>query len=105
MNLRSLSILGLLLPLVAACERPSASAQWIHPELAPELASRDLSLCRKEADLEVARKVGYDDVNERTPSGSPIRQGDPIRVRSLVERAIADCMLGKGYRRAGPTAK
>ncbi len=90
---------------LAACQRPPASSLWVHPDLAPELASRDLSVCRKEADIEVARKVGYDDISERKPSGSPIREADPVRVRAMVERAQADCMLGKGYRRAGPASK
>ncbi|CAA6605486.1 conserved exported hypothetical protein [Rhodospirillaceae bacterium LM-1] len=93
----------LALPILSACAAKPASQAWIHPEWGSSYTSRDLSVCRKQADEDLGRQIGRNDMLDRDPAGgntSPTRQTDAIRNRYDVDRYVANCMMGLGYRRA-----
>jgi hypothetical protein len=97
-----------LLPLAAlaalcACAAQPASKAWIHPDWGTSYTSRDLSACRKQADEDLGRQIGRDDLLDRGPadsSSSPSRQTDAIRNRYDHNRYVDNCMMALGYRRA-----
>ncbi|MBF0267750.1 MAG: hypothetical protein HQL44_04080 [Alphaproteobacteria bacterium] len=89
--------------ILTGCAAKPASQAWIHPDWGSSYTSRDLSVCRKQADEDLGRQIGRDDMLDRDPAGgnaSPSRQTDAIRNRYDVDRYVANCMMGLGYRRA-----
>lgn len=87
---------------LAGCATQPASKAWIHPDWGSSYTSRDLSVCRKQADEDLGRKIGRTDTIERDPAGggSATRQTDAIQSRYDVDRYVANCMSALGYRRA-----
>ncbi|TAN58853.1 MAG: hypothetical protein EPN26_00935 [Rhodospirillales bacterium] len=98
--MRALILLSLFA--LAGCATQSASQAWIHPDWGTSSTSRDLTTCRKNADEDLGRKLGHDDVLDRSPSdwgSSPTRTTDNIRTRYEFDRYVANCMMALGYRR------
>lgn len=94
----------LILPILAlaGCAAQPASKAWIHPEWGSSYTGRDLSVCRKQADEDLGRQTGRDDLLDRDPAGgisSPSRSTDTIRNRYDFDRYVSNCMMALGYRR------
>lgn len=94
-------ILACALALLSGCATQQASKAWIHPDWGTAYTSRDLSICRKQADEDIGRKVGRDDYLDRDASerNSPMRETDSIRNRYEFDRYVSNCMMALGYRR------
>lgn len=90
---------------LAGCAAQPASKAWIHPDWGTSYTSRDLSVCRKQADEDLGRKIGRGDPTERDPAGGPSssRQTDAIQNRYDFDRYVTNCMTALGYKRAKST--
>jgi hypothetical protein len=97
------SFLFLAILALAGCATQPASKAWIHPDWGTSYTSRDLSACRKQADEDLGRQIGRDDVLDRGPADSgPMRSTDAIRNRYDFDRYVSNCMMALGYRRTKP---
>jgi hypothetical protein len=77
----------------------ATAPQWVNSKIPQEEWGRDLSRCRRNAEVEVSRRIGYDRRSTEDPFSGPAGDGERYQARKLLDREVASCMTDLGYYR------
>ncbi len=86
----------LLLLLLAGCAGPETA--WVKPNVGEDRRSQDYYDCRRSAEMQAG--IDTRRLDEPRP-GDPFREYDRGKASSQLPMLQAQCMIGKGYARAG----
>jgi hypothetical protein len=77
----------------------ATSPNWVNPKIPQEEWGRDLSSCRRSAEIDVSRRIGYDRRSTEDPFSGPGGDGERYQARKLFDNEVAACMTDLGYYR------
>ncbi len=77
----------------------ASSPQWVNSKIPQEEWGRDLARCRRNAEIDVSRRIGYDRRSTEDPFSGPTGDSERYQAKKLFEQEVASCMTDLGYYR------